>query len=144
MSKAHLSIHDLTPPPAVAPVPPPVSAPESSSFLGDRPREKRISLEWPKAFRGKSYAAITIKRLTVADVAAFIEKLDGGKLRFPIFFDDEGAPVPDALLDALDDDDGEVLDREALDFLPRRFRAPPEKAPGAGSAPSAGAATEHS
>jgi hypothetical protein len=104
------------------------------------PREKRITLEWPLEYDGKVYDAITLRRLTVTEVSAFVETLKGdAKFRLPIFHDDTGAPVPEAVMDSLDDDDAEALDRAMLDFLPRRFRAPPE-AQKTESAPSTGEA----
>lgn len=122
------------------------SAPATLAFAGDRPRVKTMNLDWPVSYAGKTYATISIKRLTAADVAAFIEKLGGGKFRFPIFVDDEGALVPDAVMDGLDDDDAMVLDKASLDFLPRRFREAPDKSKtesllptGDSTAPSSGA-----
>jgi hypothetical protein len=111
------------------------------SFVGDRPREKRISLEWPVAYDGKTYSAITLRRLTVAEVSDFIESLDGEtKLRVPMFFDDDGAAIPAAVMAALDDDDAAEIDEASVAFLPRRFRAAPEKTTETASAPSAGEA----
>lgn len=125
----------------------PVATPAKPSFVGGRPREKRIALDWPVEFAGKTYSAVVLRRLTVAEVSAFIEDLDGSKKqRIAMFFDDDGAPVPPEVMDALDDDDAFAVDEASVAFLPRRFRAAPDKAPEAapvetGSAPLAGEAT---
>ena len=112
-----------------------------AQFLSDRPRSKTIDLSWPISFDGRVYQAITLIRLTAGDVSKFQDELEAllrdnpdAALRFPIFRDETGAPIPAAVLDALDDDDRFELDRAAADFLPRRFRgiAEPSSGPDAG------------
>lgn len=99
------------------------------AFVGDRSREKRIVLDWPVEFAGKTYSAIILRRLTVAEVSAFIEDLDGEtKRRIAMYYDDAGDAVPAEVMDALDDDDAFAIDEASVAFLPRRFRAAPEKA----------------
>jgi hypothetical protein len=104
-------------------------------FLDTRPRVATVQLLWPVAFEGREYRAISIVRLTAAEVAKFQDDLEAllkndanARLRFPLFRDEAGALVPEAVLDALDDDDRFELDKAAFDFLPRRFRAAPEPA----------------
>jgi hypothetical protein len=99
-------------------------------ITGDRPRAKTVPLEWPVEYAGKVYDAVTLVRLTAGDVIKFSRELEtalkndpDAPVRFPIFKDDSGAPIPDEVLDALDDDDRMTLDEAAVDFLPRRFRA---------------------
>ncbi len=112
-----------------------------AQFLSDRPRSRTIELLWPISFGGRVFQAITLIRLTAGDVAKFQDELEAllrdnpdAALRFPIFRDETGAPIPAAVLDALDDDDRFELDRAAADFLPRRFRgiAEPSSGPDAG------------
>jgi hypothetical protein len=81
-------------------------------------------------YAGKLYGSISLLRLTAGEVIAFTRELEAAlkndpdaPVRFPTFKDDSGAPIPDAVLDALDDDDPVTLDEAAVDFLPRRFRA---------------------
>ena len=114
---------------------------EAPQFLSDRPRLKTIDLQWPVSYLGREYRSVTLKRLTARDVARFQDELDAllknnpdASLRFPMFSDEAGQPIPDAVLDALDDDDRFELDRAAADFLPRRFRgiAEPSSGPDAG------------
>lgn len=98
-------------------------------FVGGKSRVKTVSLEWPVEYDGKVYDAISIKRLTAGEVADFEKKLaavPGGELRWPIFVDAVGVTIPDAVMDALDDDDNLELQKEMIDFLPRRYR--PERA----------------
>jgi hypothetical protein len=104
------------------------AAPAAPAFLSDRPRFRVIDLEWPLAYAGKDYRAITIVRMTAADIEAYTEKLaelaktdPNARFRLPVYRDEAGAPVPDAVLDALDDDDRLAVDTAALDFFPRRF-----------------------
>jgi hypothetical protein len=104
-------------------------------FLDTRPRFATVQLLWPIAYDGREYRAISIVRLTAAEVAKFQEDLEAllkndanARLRFPLFRDEAGAAVPEAVLDALDDDDRFELDKAAFDFLPRRFRGAPEPA----------------
>ena len=89
-----------------------------------------MPLEWPVEWNGRTYESVTLRRLTVAEVAAFVESLkdlpEGAKIRWPIFCDENGAPMPPEVMDALDADDSDALDKAALDFLPRRFRGEPE------------------
>ncbi len=120
-----------------------MSEPETSTphFATDRPRAKTVPLEWPIEFGGKTYAALAIARLTAGEVAEFQKSIANlppdAPVTFPVFRDADGAPLPDGLLDALDADDSDALDRAALDFLPRRFRG----AEATASAPAAGEPT---
>jgi len=104
-------------------------ADDAARIVSTRPRFKTIDLQWPIAYAGKEYTSITITRLTAADVAKFQTELEAvlkndanASLRFPLYRDETGAPIPEAVLDALDDDDKFELDRASIDFLPRRFR----------------------
>jgi hypothetical protein len=94
-------------------------------FVGGAARVKTVPLAWPVEYDGKVYDEITIKRLTAREVADFSEKLEkekNGALRWPVFVDGEGAPIPDVVLDAIDDDDNLEIQKALIDFLPRRFR----------------------
>jgi hypothetical protein len=92
-------------------------------FVGGRQREQVVPLEWPIEYDGKVWDKIRVKRVTVAEMSAYLEALK----------DDANAPVPlfDAprqVLDALDADDDETLSKVAADFFPRRWRAANEQA----------------
>ena len=114
-----------------------------ATYVGNRARTKTVRLEWPVAFNGKNYKAVTIARLSAAEVAEFMEQLKaaGGKeLPLPIYRDADGEQLPIEVLDKLDDDDRFVLEEAAADFLPRRFRGSPasgsDPAPGDNIAPT--------
>lgn len=110
-------------------------------FLNAAARRRSVTLQWPLEYDGRVYAEIFIRRLTVAEVAAWVESLKAGdgNSHMPIYVDAAGAPIPDAVIDALDDDDGVALDEVVRDFLPRRFRGQQESvsdpAAGENSAP---------
>lgn len=96
----------------------------------------RVSLKWTYAHEGKTYDAVTIKRLTVAEVRALTaaqreaeEKDPNAALPLPIFVDDAGAPIPQAVMDGMMDDDLVAVERVAVDFFPARFRARPDASP---------------
>jgi hypothetical protein len=117
-----------------------ISAAPAPVFLNPGAREKAIDLDYPIAYDGRDYARILIRRMTVADVAGFLEACkaagDGvGDLRFPMFFHPDGTAVPDAVHEAIDPDDQEKLSEATLSFLPRRFRDEPASA----TVPAAGA-----
>ena len=99
--------------------------PESPRF--DKPRLKAFPLTWPVEVGGKRYDAVCLKRMTAGEVAAFQEDVatlpDGAGAQWPIYADADGAPLPPAVLAALDDDDKFELDKAVRDFLPRRFQA---------------------
>ena len=132
--------------PLAAPLPRPAKPQHESHFLpSGGKRLKSIDLEYPLSFDGREFRTIVVKRLTVAEVGAYFATLeelrktdDATVLPFPMFVDEGGAPIPDGLLDALDDDDMTRLNKEAVDFLPRRFRIDSSEAQTSGS-PSPGA-----
>lgn len=102
-----------------------------------------VTLDFPVAFAGREFHEIHIKRMTAAEVAAFVSSLDTSpeaRVRWPIFVDADGARIPTDVLDNLDDDDSLRLDEVARDFLPRRFRGTESK----GSDPAAGDTTARS
>ena len=105
-----------------------MSEPETPAprFISECARAATIPLEWPIEFGGKVYDKIGIARLTAREVADFHEKMakraETDPFTWPVFRDTDGGALPDGLLDALDIDDRDTLDKAALDFLPRRFR----------------------
>ena len=120
----------------------PLHLEKQARFLSDRPRRQTINLEWPVSFDGRDYRNITLIRLTAGDVSRFQEEIErllssnsDSKVRLPLFRDENGEPIPDAVMDALDDDDRLALDEAAAGFLPRRFRglAAQDSGPGTGA-----------
>ena len=87
-------------------------------IVSDKERARTVDLEWPVEFDGVLYESVTIRRLTTKEVVDFLETMAGkGDVRWPMY------DVPDAVLDALDDDDAFRLDEVVKGFLPRRFQA---------------------
>jgi hypothetical protein len=110
-------------------------------IVSERPRRQTVDLEWPVLFEGREYRSITLIRLTAGDVSRFQDEIErllrsnsDTKVRLPLFRDEDGALIPDAVMDALDDDDRLALDEAAANFLPRRFRglAAQDSGPGIG------------
>ena len=100
-----------------------------TDFLPGRERVKRVDLEWPLVHEGREYREIFVKRLNAGEVAELMREIDAmreadpqGRVRWPIFVDADGALIPDAVMDGMDDDDKLAIDAVATDFLPRRFR----------------------
>jgi len=116
---------------AVAPAPVPAKVrPPAPVPLGGPLRSLTIRLAYPLGYDGREYRAITLRRPTSAEVGRFFEDLvvgadadEAGLLFFPVFYAEDGAPVPNTVLANLDDDDrADVMGRVA-DFLPRRLQA---------------------
>ncbi|HWW46535.1 MAG TPA: phage tail assembly protein [Xanthobacteraceae bacterium] len=112
----------------------PVAAAERPQFVDAARRIKVEVLDYPVTYAGKTYDRIEIRRLTAAEVAATVEEIrkqaeedPNGNLHFPMYFDVDGQPVPQALLDGLDDDDASRIQATVNDFLPRRFRGSGEE-----------------
>lgn len=104
-------------------------------FVGGKPREQVVELDWPMEFDGKIYERVTIRRLTVAEIAAFTEHAMKEGNPWPAMFD-----LPREVLEALDPDDQDRIADVALDFLPRRLRTLAESQ-AAEQTPPAGADT---
>lgn len=105
------------------------TTPNAATFASSKSRTKTITLDWPVSFNGTEYKKIVLTRLTAGEVGKFQEELEallrhdpGAAVRFPLFKDENGEPIPSEVMEALDDDDKYEIDRAALDFLPRRFR----------------------
>lgn len=94
-----------------APVAVPPAAPK---FLDERKRFRVVPLQWPIEYDGTVWSEITVRRLTAAEVAAFIEAEDK---KLPPMFD-----APAIVIDNLDDDDAVEVNKAVADFLPRRWR----------------------
>lgn len=109
-------------------------SPAAPAFVNAAARRRSVKLQWPLEYDGRVYDEICVRRLTVAEVAAWVEGLKAGgenpHPHMPIYVDAAGAPIPDVVIDALDDDDGAALDEVVRDFLPRRFRGLQDSASG--------------
>nr|USU31596.1 hypothetical protein NG677_20105 [Methylobacterium sp. OTU13CASTA1] len=104
----------------------------------------RVPWTWTYQHEGRTYDGVRVKRLTVAEVRALMaaqraaEASDpDASLPLPIYVDEEGAPIPQVVMNGLMDDDLAATERVAADFFPARFRTTP-----ADSSSASGDATE--
>lgn len=118
------------------------------AFATPSARETLVELTYPVESGGRLIDRVMIRRLTVAQVVNFmvelkaLQKVDPeATARWPMYYDINGDVMPDAVIDALDDDDGSKIEEIIADFLPRRFRASPTAQD---TAPASGEAIEHS
>ena len=92
-------------------------------YVDGKLREKRVELEWPVEYDGKTYDAIVVRRMTGQQVADFLDQLaqvkdpDKARMHFPMLYDDEGCDVPHAVIEFLDDDDAETVAKVTQDFF---------------------------
>lgn len=115
--------------------------PSPVTIVGGPPLSQRVPLRWSYQHEGRTFDAVTVKRLTVSEVRALTaaqraaeEKDPDASVPFPIFVDDEGVPIPQPVMDAMLDDDMVALERAADDFFPARFRARPDASSSASGA----------
>lgn len=96
-------------------VPPP--APKYAD--NGRPRFRVVPLEWPIEYDGKTYSEITVRRMTTAEVVALVDQMrdDVGAATLPMF------DVPREVIDYLDPDDADEVNKAVNDFLPRGLRS---------------------
>lgn len=88
-------------------------------------RRKVVTIEWPVEYEGKIYTEIELRRPSVAEVrdwsarmaAAVAAGRTADSVVPPIF------AAPDAVINALDPDDDDLLTEAGRPFLPRIFRA---------------------
>lgn len=164
VTKAQAAAAALDPVPASAPpaVPPAPSAAVSASpvpsaapaatpiaplFVGRADRSRAFPLEYPLEFEGRTYTEIVVRRPNARQVGEFFEEYaaavtadPGALVYFPVFVDAAGAPIPPAVLDALDDDDRFPIMDAVPDFLPLRLQ-PFREGGDLGSLPVGGAST---
>jgi hypothetical protein len=102
-----------------------VSDDDKPEFVGNRPRTKRIELEDHVKFRGKVYTALTVKRLSTSEVAAWSDAVRAGDpdANLGNVVDDDGEVVPRQVLEFIDEDDDERVSEAIASFLPRRLSA---------------------
>ncbi len=103
----------------------------TAEFVDPDSRRGFVDLDYPMTIAGRTYSRIYLRRMSVAEVSAFVETIRDKQdattvVRWPVTFDEAGAPIPDVLLAELDDDDAFKLDEKLQDFLPRRFRTGPD------------------
>ncbi|WP_404291564.1 hypothetical protein ACD578_05435 [Microvirga sp. RSM25] len=103
------------------------SAPIKIEYLpqAGKPIEEIVTLDYPFTYGERHVSALTVRRMTVAQVDAVVAALKAGEsvglaphmVTFP-----DGEPVPAAVIAALMDDDDARLFEVMQSFLPRRLR----------------------
>lgn len=108
---------------------------DKPEYVGKRERFRRIVLDDPIRYRGKVYEAVTVKRLSASQVSDWVDAVrgkppeDAEKVDLGNVVDDDGLPVPRAVMDYLDDDDDLKVSEAISDFLPRRLSAASDSEP---------------
>jgi hypothetical protein len=95
------------------------SAPAKAAprIIGDK-HFRAVPLEWPIEHDGRVIDKITVRRMTGAEVSAFIATLrDNPEAARLSMYD-----VPHEVIDALDADDYAAIQKAVNDFLPRALR----------------------
>jgi hypothetical protein len=103
------------------------------AFIGGKARAATIDLEWPVHFAEKDYYQIVVRRVTVGEIEAWMKEIagkpdDGVSWAWPCLRGEDDEPLPPGLLDALDVDDLDAVNKAVLSFLPKRFRGAQERA----------------
>jgi hypothetical protein len=124
-------------------------------FIDEDRRLRIVKLDFPVVFDGEPLENIVVRRLTAGEVSDFVKEIEERNkvdpkrtAYYPMFYTETGVRIPDEVIRGLDDDDNEVLQETAFNFLPRRFREnvsdTPASATGtsSGTAPATGGATE--
>jgi hypothetical protein len=97
------------------------------AFANPSGRSRAFPLKYPIVVGDRIYSEVHLARLTVAEVAQFLEAVSNGDKRsaiaWPVYRDENGEPIPQAVLNGLDDDDGFTVEQGLRDFLPLRLRA---------------------
>jgi hypothetical protein len=80
------------------------------TFVDPSGRSRAFKLKYPVIVGGRTYSEIYLARLTVGEVAQFLDAVSNGDKRsaiaWPVYRDESGEALPQAVLNALDDDDG--------------------------------------
>lgn len=92
------------------------NAPATVTLRGDRTRT--VPLAYPAELAGGVIISeVTVRRMTAAEVQEFVAAAAAGQeVRLPMF------SLPSEILDALDPDDFDELNKVATEMLPRRLR----------------------
>lgn len=90
-------------------------------FANTASRILSVPLEWPLLIDGESLEAIIVRRLTGREVGELQELMGQESFSDEVmmeFFTDQ----PQAVIEALDQDDFQSVKAKVLDFLPKRVR----------------------
>lgn len=76
-----------------------------------------VTLKYPFDFEGVHYETVTIRRVNVRQMAAFVKSYEGGSELMPPMID-----MPVEAFYQIDDDDWMDIEAAMVPFLPRRLR----------------------
>ena len=99
-----------------------------AKFAQQRKRFRTVPLDWPIEYGGTVYKEVTVRRLTGQEVSDFISAAERGENPSLPMLD-----VPEAVIEALDADDSDAINKAVNDFLPRRLRPASEQTPNSGA-----------
>ncbi len=102
----------------------------SPRIVGGPSRSQKVKLIYPVEYDGKIWTEIEVRRITTAELAAFIEASED---RVP-----PNVCAPKEVVDALDAEDGFAVEEATARFFPRRLPATME--PSTGPIPRTGEA----
>lgn len=97
------------------------AAPKAARIVSTKEREKVVPLEYPIEFDGKTWEAVTVRRVTGRQIEEYMDAI-ARKERVP----PPMIECPLEVYDAMDDDDRLAVDEAVIPFLPRRLRAAAE------------------
>ncbi len=88
----------------------------------DGSHQKSVPLKYPFRLNGREVKVVTVRRLTLGQVDAFIRRAAAASFStFDIYAEMTGLPAP--VLRGLIDEDGNAVVDAAYDFLPRALKA---------------------
>lgn len=88
----------------------------------DASHQKSVPLKYPFRLNGREVKVVTVRRLTLGQVDAFIRRAAASSFStFDIYAEMTGLPAP--VLRGLIDEDGNAVVDAAYDFLPRALKA---------------------
>ncbi len=113
-----------------APLPSPPLRAERPRFARPVP-DSPVALEHPVEYAGRTYGTIIRRRPSSAVLGRWFEQFDAEaapppgepRLNVPIFVDEAGELIPDAVLGFLDDDDKQRVFKDTEPFFPKRLAA---------------------
>jgi hypothetical protein len=98
------------------------ATPQPPRFVDPAGRAETVMLDWPIEYDGKLWDRIVVRRMTVAEVSAFSDRVastpEGERKKISVDMFD----APPEVMGAMDADDDEKIWAVANRFLPRRFR----------------------
>lgn len=87
-------------------------------IVSTKARDRMVEIDFPVEYDGKTYTEIRIRRISGKELQEFFTAMDASIITIPPVVD-----CPTAVWEAMDADDQEKVEKEALDFFPRKLTA---------------------